>query len=107
MQSTLIKDVKEKELFPGYTSRFVHTKNMTFNFIDIEAGYPFPEHSHMHEQVTIVLEGKFELTIDGETKVLEGGSVVAIPPNATHVGKAITKCKLIDVFYPIREDYKV
>ena len=28
-----------------------------------------------------------------------------IPSNATHSGRAITACRILDVFYPLREDY--
>jgi quercetin dioxygenase-like cupin family protein len=65
-----------------------------------------PEHSHPHDQVANVVEGKFELTLAGEPRVLEQGSAAIIPPNTPHSGKAITQCRLIDVFYPVREDYR-
>jgi quercetin dioxygenase-like cupin family protein len=32
--------------------------------------------------------------------------VVIIPPHAVHSGKAMAKSRVIDVFYPIREDYR-
>ena len=52
------------------------------------------------------MKGIFELTIDGETKILQEGMVAVIPPHAKHGGKAITACELLDVFNPEREDYK-
>ena len=100
-----LKDIPEKELIPGYKVKFVHSKNMTLAYWNIEKGAPLPEHSHKHEQVANVIEGKFELKVDNKTKVLEPGDVAVIPSNVKHSGKAITKCKLIDVFYPVREDY--
>jgi quercetin dioxygenase-like cupin family protein len=41
-----------------------------------------------------------------EEKRLGPGSVVIIPPHAVHSGKSVTRSRVIDVFYPIREDYR-
>ena len=106
MQHLHLDEIKEKELVAGFKARFVHSENMTLSYWNIEAGAKLPEHSHPHEQVTSVIEGEFELTVDGETKVLGPGSVVIIPSNVSHSGKSITNSRIIDVFYPIREDYR-
>ena len=65
-----------------------------------------PEHAHPHEQVSHVIEGEFELTIDGVKSVLRPGVVAVIPSNAKHSGTARTDCTIIDAFYPVREDYR-
>ncbi len=93
------------KLVDGYSAKFVHSNNMTFAYWDIEAGKLLPEHVHPHEQVAHVLEGQFELTIAGKTQIMQPGELAIIPSNAKHSGKAITKCRVLDVFYPIREDY--
>ena len=98
-------EIEEKELTPGCKVRFVHSENMTFAHWNFEAGAPLREHSHHHEQVANVIEGEFELTIDGEPRRLSPGSIAIIPSNAAHSGKAVTNCYIIDAFYPIREDY--
>lgn len=95
-----------KEVIPGYRGRAVHTGTMTFMYWAVDADAVIPEHSHLHEQVAHVLSGKFELTINGETELLEPGKVAVIPPNSKHGGRAITQCELLDVFLPEREDYK-
>ena len=53
-----------------------------------------------------VIEGRFELTVGGETRVLDPGTVALIPGGVEHGGKAVTDCRLLDVFHPLREDYK-
>jgi len=101
-----LNDVSSKELLPGFTSKMIHTENMTLVYWDIKAGSVLPEHSHVHEQVAAqVISGEFELMLDGETRIMESGDVAVIPSNAVHSGKAITDCQLLDVFSPVREDY--
>ncbi len=106
MEYVCLEEIEEREPVPGFKVRFIHSENMTFSFWNIEKGSQMPEHSHPHEQVTNVVQGEFELTVDGESKKLVPGSVVIIPPHAVHSGKALAKSRVIDVFYPIREDYR-
>jgi quercetin dioxygenase-like cupin family protein len=94
------------ELTPGYTARFVHTEHMTFSFLEVKAGSASAEHSHPQEQVAMLTEGEFELTIEGTPVRFGPGSVIVIPSNVRHSGLAITDCKLMDVFTPVREDFR-
>ena len=101
-----IAKIEPKEIFKGYKGRFIHTETMTMAFWEVEAGAVIPIHHHIHEQTCQVLEGKFELTIAGERKIFEPGFVAIIPSNVPHGCVAITDCKLLDIFSPVREDYK-
>lgn len=101
-----IQEIPQKEIVKGYKGRFVHMETFTLAFWEVEAGAKIPIHSHIHEQTTQVIEGEFEMTLDGITKIYKSGMLVTIPSFAKHGGKAITDCKLTDVFCPVREDYK-
>ena len=101
-----LSSIEPKEIVDGYLARFIHTENMTFSFVDIIAGKTLPEHSHVNEQVSIMLEGEFELTLSGEPIRFGPGEVIIIPSHATHAGLAITDCQILDVFYPVREDFR-
>ena len=101
-----LQDIPQKELVPGFRVRFVHSENMTFSYWEVDEGAVLPEHSHPHEQVTTQLAGEFELTINGETRPVRPGDVAVIPSHTKHGGKARTRCYILDVFYPCREDYK-
>ncbi|MGD8244176.1 MAG: cupin domain-containing protein [Anaerolineae bacterium] len=106
MQAWKLAEIEKKTLLPGTQVRFVHGEHMTVAYWDFDPDVPLPEHAHPHEQVTNVIEGIFDLTVEGETTRLRPGSVVLIPPNATHSGKSITACRILDVFHPVREDYR-
>jgi quercetin dioxygenase-like cupin family protein len=101
-----LHDLPIQQPVPGFKVVFVHSDNMTFAHWDVEPGSILPEHSHPHEQVVNMIEGQFELTIGDETQLLSGKSVAVIPSNAVHSGKAVSQCRIIDVFYPVREDYR-
>ncbi len=99
-------DMARKEPMPGFVGRFANGVTMTSVTWTIAAGSELPEHSHPHEQVAHVLDGEFELTIDDRTQRLGAGMVAVIPPNAVHSGRAVTRCRIIDVFHPVRDDYR-
>jgi quercetin dioxygenase-like cupin family protein len=106
MQFHDLKTIAEQEIIPGYKARFVHGENITLAFWEVESGAELPEHDHHHEQIANVLEGKFELIVDGNSQILEPGQSVVIPAHVPHAGKAITYCRLFDVFHPSRDDYR-
>lgn len=95
----------EHTIAPGYHARFIHASRMTFALWRVEPDAALPHHDHPHEQVTHILEGEFELVLDGVTHLLKAGDVLVIPPHAKHGGKALTPCMILDVFSPVREDY--
>lgn len=99
-----VADLPEKEMMPGFSGRFIPSKEMTHAYWTIQAHAELPEHHHIHEQVANILEGEFEFTVDGETRICKAGDVVILPANVPHSGRAITDCKILDVFVPARED---
>ena len=101
-----LSNIEEKEKLPGFKARMIHSDNMTFSFWNIKGGSALPAHAHIHEQITIVTKGSFELTVDGEAHVMKPGTAFIIPANIPHSGNAIVDSEVIDAFYPVREDFK-
>lgn len=97
--------MEAKELISGFQGKFIHTEHMTQAYWEVKSGSVLPEHHHVHEQISNVLEGEFEFTVEGETKVCKAGDVMVFYSNVPHSGRAITDCKILDVFSPARLEY--
>jgi unsaturated pyranuronate lyase len=106
MPCIALDSVAVREIFPGLHARVVHTERTSQSWVDIDPGASFPEHRHPHEQVVNVLEGTLDLVVDGQTHRLTPGQVFVIPSNVPHSGRALTACRVLDVFAPVREDYR-
>lgn len=95
-----------KELCPGVSIRAASGERMTVCFFSLSPHAELKEHKHPHEQLGIVLEGAFEITIGTEKKIVKTGDTYIVPPNVPHrvvVGDA--PARVVDVFSPPREDY--
>jgi len=65
-----------------------------------------PEHTHPHEQMTLVMQGKVKFFIDGQERIVSAGDVLHFPPHNRHGATMLDEeVILIDIFSPIREDF--
>ena len=86
-----MEELSMDQILLGYTGRLIK-------------GASLPEHNHINEQLMHVIEGEFEFTIDGKKNICSKGSTFLIPSNVPHSGRALSKCIIMDVFCPKRED---
>jgi quercetin dioxygenase-like cupin family protein len=101
-----LSEIAPKEIMPGFRGRFIHSDAMTVGHWEIDAGSELPTHSHPQEMIINFMEGQFELTVDGETRPLTPGDVILVPGDVLHSGRAITDCRIIDIWHPPRDDYR-
>ena len=75
--------------------------------LTVKPGIPTPPHSHPHEQIGYLIEGRGVLFSGGESVEIEAGTSFLIPPNESHNFNAIgdSPAIIIDVFSPPRKDY--
>ena len=98
--------LERKELFPGVMISVAWGEKIMMSFVDLEPHSMIPRHSHPHEQMGMVLEGKFEFTIGEEVKLLHKGDSYLVPSGVEHSVKALeSKTQALDIFSPPREDY--
>ncbi|MGM1056547.1 MAG: cupin domain-containing protein [Bacteroidota bacterium] len=95
-----------EEIGEGITRQFVgfNTQLMMVK-VKFEEGALGYVHDHFHSQVTYIASGKFEITIEGDTKLLESGDGFFVQPNQKHGARCTEAGMLIDVFSPIREEF--
>ena len=101
-----VKDISSKELTTGINGKYFHGSVMTFGYVTIKAGSILPEHHHIHEQITFVVDGELEMTIGNETFTLTAGNAQVISSDVIHSAIARKDCIVIDVFSPVRDDYR-
>ncbi|HMB68210.1 MAG TPA: cupin domain-containing protein [bacterium] len=101
-----VTELPERELAKGFHARMVHGEGMTVAHWRVEAGAELPMHAHPHEMIVNLLEGELEITVGQEKRVLHAGGIAVIPGNVPHGVTARTACRILDVWHPVREDYK-
>ena len=94
-------------IFPGVHIQTCAADKMMISVVDLEPHSVVTEHAHPHEQVGMVLEGRATFFIGGEEKTLQAGDLYRIPGNVRHrVATLDQPTRAIDIFYPIREEYR-
>jgi quercetin dioxygenase-like cupin family protein len=92
----------------GMSRRLITGKGMMIAHVYLKKGDEVPQHSHMNEQITYVLEGAlhFWLGADGAQELtVRAGEVLVIPSDLEHRALALEDTLDVDVFNPPREDW--
>lgn len=84
----------------------VYGDNMLLTEFKLEGGKTLPMHSHPQEQTGYLVSGHIVLTIDGKPHDVKPGDSWSIPGNVEHGAGVIEDSVAIEVFSPVRGDYK-
>jgi len=98
----------------GHLTVFGTTKLRTYagdhvqlSFVDIPADGVVDWHSHPNEQIGVMITGRAAFHIGDEVKTLGPGEFFFIPGGVRHkVVAEDSPAQALDVFYPIREEYR-
>src|SRR5688572_16006527 len=98
--------VPSEPVGPGIKRQMIVGENFMMVRFTFDPLLVTPEHTHPHEQMTIVVKGKVKFTIEGEVKMVSPGDVLHFPPHNRHGATMLDEeVVLIDIFSPIREDF--
>jgi quercetin dioxygenase-like cupin family protein len=94
------------EICPGITRRTVaQGKTMYQMLATLAAGSQMPPHSHPHEQIVHILEGRMRLIVNNVPHELSTGDSFYLASNISHGVETLTATRVLDTFSPPREDY--
>lgn len=99
------KDVEVEHVNPLFDRQMITGENLMFARILLKKGMVVPEHSHLNEQLTYIVEGALKFWIDGKEIVVRAGEVLCIPPHLPHKAEALEDTIDMDIFYPPRQDW--
>ncbi len=95
-----------KTIFPGVDITVAAGQQMMLSLVEFKPGGVVEAHSHPHEQVGMVLEGRAHFFVGEEDRVLGPGDMYTVPGGVTHRVVALGDgAKALDIFHPVREDY--
>jgi quercetin dioxygenase-like cupin family protein len=93
-------------LFPGVEIKTTAGQGLMLSVVTFEPGSIVPEHAHPHEQMGIMISGRLEFTVGGQTRILGPGDIWRIPGGVPHRVVAFDEPAVaLDCFHPIRDDY--
>jgi quercetin dioxygenase-like cupin family protein len=98
-------DVEIEKLNPLFDRQMITGENLMLARIRLQKGSVVPEHSHVNEQLTYIVEGALKFWIDGKELIVRAGEVLCIPSNMPHKAEALEDTLDMDVFYPPRQDW--
>jgi quercetin dioxygenase-like cupin family protein len=100
-------ETSQHQIFPGVNIFTAPGEKMMLSLVEFQPRAVVAAHSHPHEQMGMLLEGELTFTIGGETRTIGPGDMWRIPGGVVHSAVAGDgPVKALDVFHPIREDYR-
>jgi len=102
-----MKNNKEEKVGNGvYRKIMAHGGSLMLVQVRFEKGAVGEIHKHKHEQISYILEGSFEFSINEEKIIVKKGDSIYIGSDTSHGVIALEDNSIIlDIFHPKREDF--
>lgn len=98
-------EVESEQMKPDLERQLVVGDELMLARVLLKKGCVVPEHSHVNEQLTYIVEGWLRFWIDGKVIDVKAGEVLCIPSHMPHKAQALEDTVDLDIFYPPRQDW--
>lgn len=99
-------EVKLSDLGKGVSRKILaHVDNLMMVEVNFIKGAVGEIHAHIHEQISYIIKGSFQVNIDGKKEIIKAGDTFYVKPNELHGVLALEDSTILDVFTPQREDF--
>jgi quercetin dioxygenase-like cupin family protein len=102
-----LRDISPHRLTDGIMARAVDGERGTMAVVQLDPNAVSPPHHHENEQLGLVIAGSIVMRSGTEERELNAGDTYNIPSHVSHDAVAGPDgATLVDVFIPVREDWK-
>ena len=100
-------DVKSFTPEPGMVRQVLaHNDHLMLIRHFFEKGWVGARHSHPHHQLVYVVSGSIRVDVDGRVFDVAAGDSFVVDGGVEHQASALEASEVLDVFTPVREDYR-
>ena len=94
-------------LFGNIPARTYAGDHLQLSFVDIPVDGVVEWHAHVNEQMGLLVSGRALFHVGDEVKELAAGDLYLIPGGVRHMVVPVGgPAQALDVFYPIRDEYR-
>jgi quercetin dioxygenase-like cupin family protein len=102
-----LRDISPHRLTDGIMARAVDGERGTMAVVQLDPNAVSPPHHHENEQLGLVIAGSIVMRSGTEERELNAGDTYNIPSHVSHDAVAGPDgATVVDVFIPVREDWK-
>lgn len=98
-------DIAPEQMNPFTTRQYVVGTNTMLARLVLKKGAHVPLHKHMNEQISHVVKGELNFSIEGKEVKVRAGEILCIPPDVPHEVAALEDSVALDIFNPPRQDW--
>jgi quercetin dioxygenase-like cupin family protein len=107
MSSTKSQDAQSFTPEPGMIRQVLaHSDELMLVRHYFEQGWSSARHSHPHHQLVYVVRGMLRVEVAGEIFDVSAGDSFVVDGGVEHQASALDASEVLDVFTPVREDYR-